>query len=206
MAKITLGEGDAGIVYSTDTYSVTAKVQSIPIPDQLNTLAAYPIAAVTDSKHFDLAKKFADYVSTTDAQTVLVKYGFIPTTGSATGAAPAALPFDISGLVDKPQKLGAADLAKLEQTEVKATDRDGKEQTIKGVLLSTILTQVGLQSAAKSVVFIGGDGYSQAVALADLQKDTNAIITVDEGGSLRNVLPSTKPKFWVKGLVKLEVK
>lgn len=206
LAKITLGEGDAGIVYSTDTYSVTDKVQSIAIPDNLNTLAAYPIAAVTDSKHFDLAKKFADYTFTTDAQTVLVKYGFIPTTGSATGAAPAALPVEISGLVDKPQKLGAADLAKMEQTEVKATDRDGKKQTIKGVLLSAILTQVGLQSAAKSVVFTGGDGYSQEVTLADLQKDTNAIITVDEGGSLRNVLPSTKPKFWVKGLVKLEVK
>jgi len=206
LAKITLGEGDAGIVYSTDAYSLTNKIQSIDIPDKLNTLASYPIAAVTDSAHADLAKKFTEYVFTPEAQTVLVKYGFIPTTGSATGAAPAALPVEITGLVDKPQKLGAADLAKMEQTEVKATDRDGKEQTIKGVLLSAIFTQVGLQAAAKSVVFTGGDGYSQEVALADLQQDANAIITVDERGGLRNVLPSTKPKFWVKGLVKFEVK
>lgn len=206
LAKITLGEGDAGIVYSTDAYSLTDKLQRIDIPDKLNTLASYPIAAVADSKNFDLAKNFVEYTFTPEAQQVLVKYGFISTIGSATGAAPAALPVEITGLVDKPQKLGAADLAKLEQTEVKATDRDNVERTYKGVLLSTIFTQVGLQSAAKSVVFTGGDGYSQEVTLSDLQKDTHAIITVDQGGSLRDILPSTKPKFWVKGLVKLEVK
>ncbi len=110
LAKITLGEGDAGIVYSTDTYSVTDKVQSIEIPDNLNTLASYPIAAVTDSAHFDLAKKFAEYTFTPEAQTVLVKYGFIPTTGSATGAAPAALPVEISGFggVDRDLEQAAA--------------------------------------------------------------------------------------------------
>ncbi|MCX6050537.1 MAG: molybdate ABC transporter substrate-binding protein [Chloroflexi bacterium] len=91
LAKITLGEGDAGIVYSTDAFSVTDKVERIDIPDNLNTLASYPIATITDSANADLAKKFVDYVFTTDAQTVLAKYGFIPTNGSATGAAPATL-------------------------------------------------------------------------------------------------------------------
>ena len=72
--------------------------------------------------------------------------------------------------------------------------------------MSTIFAQVGLKAEAKSVVFTGGDGYSQEVPLDQLNNDKNAIITVDEGGSLRNILPSAMPKFWVKGLVKLEVK
>jgi len=207
LAKVTLGEADGGIVYTSDiTAEAGDKVQRIDIPDKLNTIAAYPIAAVTDSKNAALAKKFVEYTFTPEAQKILVKYGFISTIGSATGAAPAALPVEITGLVAKPQKLGAADLAKLAQTEVKATDRDNVERSYKGVLLSTIFAQAGLQAAAKSVVFTGGDGYSQEVPLDQINSDKNAIITTDPGGSLRNILPSAKPKFWVKGLVKLEVK
>jgi molybdate transport system substrate-binding protein len=77
LSKITLGEADAGIVYTTDAATVTVDVGTLDIPDELNTIATYPIAAIKDSKNADLAKKFVDYVLGTEGQEVLVKYGFI---------------------------------------------------------------------------------------------------------------------------------
>ncbi|MFN8446834.1 MAG: molybdate ABC transporter substrate-binding protein [Caldilineaceae bacterium] len=207
LTKVVLGEADAGIVYSSDvTVDASEKVTRIDIPDALNTLASYPIAVVSNSAHPDEAQKFVDYVFSPDGQTVLVKYGFISTTGSASGAAPAAVPVEISGLVDKPLTLSGDDLKAMEQIEIKATDRDGKEQSYTGVSLNAVLAQAGLKAEAKSAVFTGGDGYAQELTLAEISADANAVLVVDEGGGIRNILPSTKPKFWVKGLVKIEVK
>jgi molybdate transport system substrate-binding protein len=79
LGKVTLGEADAGIIYVTDiSLDAADKVGKLEIPDNLNTIATYPIATIKDSKHADLAKKFMGYVLSPDAQTVLVKYGFIP--------------------------------------------------------------------------------------------------------------------------------
>jgi len=91
LSKITLGEADAGIVYTTDAATITdGAIGTLEIPDNLNTIATYPIAATKNAKNADLAKKFIDYVLSADGQQILVRYGFIPTTGSATGAAPTA--------------------------------------------------------------------------------------------------------------------
>src|SRR5215217_5582543 len=88
LSKITLGEADAGIVYTTDAATVTdGSISQLNIPDNLNTIASYPIAATKNAKNADLAKKFVDFVLGPDGQQILVKYGFIPTTGSASGAA-----------------------------------------------------------------------------------------------------------------------
>ena len=76
--KITLGEADAGIVYTTDAATVTdGSIGTLDIPDNLNTIASYPIAATKSAKNADLAKKFVDYVLSADGQQILVKYGFI---------------------------------------------------------------------------------------------------------------------------------
>jgi molybdate transport system substrate-binding protein len=78
-SKVALGEADAGIVYVTDISLESAEdVGKIDIPDNLNTIASYPIAAIKDSKNADLAKKFVDYVLSPEVQAVLAKYGFTP--------------------------------------------------------------------------------------------------------------------------------
>lgn len=98
LSKITLGEADAGIVYTTDAATVKdGSIATLAIPDNLNTITTYPIAATKNAKNADLAKRFVDYVLGAEGQQVLVKYGFIPTTGSATGAAPTAAPLAIGG-------------------------------------------------------------------------------------------------------------
>jgi molybdate transport system substrate-binding protein len=206
LSKITLGEADAGIVYTTDAATVTdGSIGTLDIPDNLNTIASYPIAATKNAKNPDLAKKFVDYVLGPDGQQVLVKYGCIPTTGSATGAAPTAAPLAIGGKVDTPTTLTLDAFSKLDQVEVKATDKGGAEQTYKGVPIAALLKQVGVKSGATKLVFTGGDGYTAEVTLADLQADKNAIITADANGAFRNILPTLMPKFWVKGLIKLDI-
>jgi molybdate transport system substrate-binding protein len=86
LSKVQLGEADAGIVYTSDIALNADQVGQIDIPDNLNTIATYPIAALKDSKNAELAQKFVDYVLAPEAQQILVQYGFISTTGSASGA------------------------------------------------------------------------------------------------------------------------
>jgi molybdate transport system substrate-binding protein len=77
LSKITLGEADAGIVYTTDAATVTdGSMGTLNIPNDLNTIASYPIAATKNAKNADLAKKFIDYVLSAAGQQILAKYGF----------------------------------------------------------------------------------------------------------------------------------
>jgi molybdate transport system substrate-binding protein len=79
VAKIQLGEADAGIVYSSDvTPDAAEKVNKIEIPDKYNVLATYPIAVLKAAPQADLAAKFMAYVLSAAGQAGLQKWGFIP--------------------------------------------------------------------------------------------------------------------------------
>ena len=80
LAKVVFGEADAGIVYSSDVFSAEGEVAQVDIPDALNTIATYPIAALAESQHAELAQAFVDAVLSPEGQTILAKYGFIPAT------------------------------------------------------------------------------------------------------------------------------
>jgi molybdate transport system substrate-binding protein len=82
LAKVVLGEADAGIVYSSDvTGDAIDQVKTIEIPDELNTIAKYPIAAINTSKEPELAASFIQFVLSPEGQGVLAKYGFLPVAG-----------------------------------------------------------------------------------------------------------------------------
>ncbi len=79
VTKIQLGEGDAGIVYSSDvTPSAAPQLGTINIPDQYNVLATYPIAVLATAPHSQLAAAFVDYVLSDKGQSILQKWGFLP--------------------------------------------------------------------------------------------------------------------------------
>lgn len=79
LTKIALGEGDVGLVYTSDiTGDGADKVGRLDIPDTLNTIATYPIAVVSDSAAPAQAQAFVDYILSLEGQAVLEKYGFIP--------------------------------------------------------------------------------------------------------------------------------
>ncbi len=81
LTKVSLGEADAGIVYTSDISGSAADlVGKIDIPDALNVIAVYPIAAINDSAASEMAQAFVAYVTSTEGRAVLEKYGFLPVT------------------------------------------------------------------------------------------------------------------------------
>ncbi len=77
-AKVALGEADAGIVYVSDvTPDLSDQVITIAIPDDLNTIATYPIALTNNTANPELAQAFLDYVLSDEGQDILVKWNFI---------------------------------------------------------------------------------------------------------------------------------
>lgn len=77
VAKVQLGEADAGIVYTSDAVAAP-DLKTIEIPASMNVIAAYPIAPLARSKNSDLARSFIAYVLSADGQAILQKWGFSP--------------------------------------------------------------------------------------------------------------------------------
>ncbi|HSK87608.1 MAG TPA: molybdate ABC transporter substrate-binding protein, partial [Anaerolineales bacterium] len=77
VAKVQLGEADAGIVYASDAVAAP-DLQRIAIPDELNIIAKYPIAPLIPTENADLATAFVDYVLSAEGLAVLTKWGFGP--------------------------------------------------------------------------------------------------------------------------------
>jgi len=85
VAKVQLGEADAGIVYTSDvTPQVADKLIKLDIPDKYNVVATYPIAVLKSAPQADLAARFMDYVLSDPGQAVLQKWGFIPAKSAAS--------------------------------------------------------------------------------------------------------------------------
>ncbi len=76
LTKIEADELDAGIVYVTDVASTDGGVEGIDIPDELNVVAEYPIAALSSAPNPDAAAAFVAFVLSEEGQAILAEYGF----------------------------------------------------------------------------------------------------------------------------------
>jgi molybdate transport system substrate-binding protein len=77
VAKVELGEADAGIVYTSDAIAASG-LKTITIPHDLNVTARYPIAPLAESLKTDLTVTFIAYVLSAEGQAILKKWGFTP--------------------------------------------------------------------------------------------------------------------------------
>jgi molybdate transport system substrate-binding protein len=68
---------DAGIVYVTDVIAANGTVEGVPIPQNLNVEATYPIAALTRASNPNTARAFVDFVLSPPGQKILSKFGFL---------------------------------------------------------------------------------------------------------------------------------
>jgi molybdate transport system substrate-binding protein len=79
VAKVQLGEADAGMVYRSDvTPDVSRFVTVLEIPDAHNVIASYPIAVVRCSASLEAARAFINFVLSPEGQGILRKNGFLP--------------------------------------------------------------------------------------------------------------------------------
>lgn len=80
VSKVQLGEADAGIVFVTDvTADARGKgVETVEIPDEVNTVQPLLIALVTASKNPEGAKTFIDWMVSGDGANIMAEAGFLP--------------------------------------------------------------------------------------------------------------------------------
>jgi molybdate transport system substrate-binding protein len=76
LTKIAAGELDAGISYVTDVLSADGTVDGVDIPEQVNVIAAYPIAALANGPNPEGATAFVAFVISEEGQAILASYGF----------------------------------------------------------------------------------------------------------------------------------
>lgn len=76
LAKVSMGEADAGIVYRTDALAMPDKVRVVELPSALATVAEYPIGVLAAAPHAEAARAFVGLVLSEAGQTLLREAGF----------------------------------------------------------------------------------------------------------------------------------
>jgi molybdate transport system substrate-binding protein len=73
---VATGNVDAGVVYYSDA-KISDRVKIVETaPKDSHALIIYPLAVLKDSKQPEAAKKFAQFLSNSEAETVFKQYGF----------------------------------------------------------------------------------------------------------------------------------
>lgn len=76
VTRVSLGEADAGIVYTTDVKAGGTTVEGVDIPADQNVIATYPIVRVKGTRNPVTASAFIDWVVGATGQKILAQYGF----------------------------------------------------------------------------------------------------------------------------------
>jgi DMSO/TMAO reductase YedYZ molybdopterin-dependent catalytic subunit len=122
------------------------------------------------------------------------------------GGAAKPVALSISGAnVTTKKTYSMEDLKAMTQTTITTTGKNNSTYTATGVSLNALLDQVGPKGTM--VQFISGDanGYNKTVSLADIRAAANAIVQIDENGSLKDVIPGMATSFWVGNLTKIRI-
>jgi molybdate transport system substrate-binding protein len=89
VAKVQLGEADAGLVYRSDvTPSVSRYVRVLVIDDPYNVIASYPIAVLKGARNAEAARWFVEFVSSAAGQQTLQRHGLLPPAAAPAAAQP----------------------------------------------------------------------------------------------------------------------
>jgi len=80
IAKLLIGEADAGFTYTSDvvTPAYADQLTTITIPDEYNVVAQYPIGVLNESANPDTAEDFITFVRSEQGGEILQRYGFSP--------------------------------------------------------------------------------------------------------------------------------
>lgn len=78
LAKVALGEADAGFVYRTDAELGKGRVNILAIPESLNVIAEYPVGLLANAPSAGMGGAFIELVLGHRGQEVLGRHGFVP--------------------------------------------------------------------------------------------------------------------------------
>ena len=75
LQKVTMGEADAGFVYTSDLRS-NDNILALTVPSEANVAAVYPIAVLRDSAELESAELFISFLTSPRGQKILQEHGF----------------------------------------------------------------------------------------------------------------------------------
>jgi molybdenum ABC transporter molybdate-binding protein len=75
--KISLGEGQAAVVYRTDvTESIADQVEVVEIPEEYNVKAFNYAGVVSNAQNPELAQEYLDFILSPEGQEILQSFGY----------------------------------------------------------------------------------------------------------------------------------
>jgi len=200
LAKVELGEADAGIVYVSDAATAKGKVVAVPIPESQNQMVSYPVAIPSESKNKDDAKHFIKFLLSGESQRIFEHTGFVSQTRpTALLVVVKRLPGDRVRFPIERVPLPLP--AKYPSTTVEAVDEQKRSIQFNGVLAASL----PWVSDSSTATFIGADGYSQTISTAEL-KSRKAVLVRGSDGNYQLIVPGLKPSVWVNWLRRIELR
>ena len=138
-----------------------------------------------------------------------------PATPTAEPATPTAAPaasqpsdaaLTINGKVEQEMSWTTADIQGMQTVKIQAKHpKTGDLTDYEGVRISDLLALVKPAADASKVVFTASDGYTAELDLVSLNTCTDCLISFNESGQLKTVMPDQISGLWVKDLIKIEI-
>jgi len=167
-----------------------------------NTFIDWLVSLPTQEKISQFGvEKFGAPLFTPDSAAWREQQGASTDTQSATDYA-----LRITGKVDKQMGWSEEQVRAMPTIEAQSTNKQGEASTYTGVLLTNLLDKAGVQSDGTTLVFIGDDGSTGEVSLADVQSCSDCILSFRNQGGFSAVLPGFPNNVQVKGVVEIQVK
>jgi tungstate transport system substrate-binding protein len=172
----------------------------------------------------DLANDFIDWLISVPTQEMVAEFGaddfgsplFTPDSAPwreahpageapAGGGIPANAALKITGNVTNEVGWTEEDVRAMDTIEAQSKNKAGETKTYTGVPICALLELAGVQADATTLVFVGDDGYTAEVALADVQACEDCIVSFRNQGGFSTVLPGFSGDVQVKGVVEIQV-
>jgi hypothetical protein len=112
----------------------------------------------------------------------------------------------VTGAVAQEKTWSLTEFKALGIVEITAEHPKKGPQTNEGVLLTTLLEQVEPKAEAATLLMLASDGYEVEAPLAEVKACADCLLAINEQGQLKAVMPGMDSNYWVKDIIKIEVK
>jgi hypothetical protein len=126
--------------------------------------------------------------------------------GTADGGIPEDATLKITGAVENEVGWAEDEVRAMDTIEAESTNKKGETKTYTGVPIMDLVEKAGPTEAAETITFVGEDGYTADVALAEVRACSDCIVSFRNQGGFSIVMPDFPGNLQVKGVVEIQVK